>query len=306
MLQDTCEIGRLPAHTREAERLAAHEGAVASLVRSCAVIRQVELPMKKILLTGASGKIGRSLRLALRDHYRLTLFNRSAISDLGPTETLHRGDTTDADAVARAAEGANAIVDMAGVSDVASFRTRLLPVNILGTYNIFEAARLAGVPRVVYASTHHVIGYHPAGERLDERAELRPDSMYAVTKCFAEAMGRLYAEKAALEVVCLRIGYFNDRPLDERHLAVWISPGDMARLVRAALEAASVHFEVVYGVSRNTRNWWDLDRARRILGYEPQDDAEAFASEILRVPADGWHERVRCQGGAKIDAPFMP
>jgi uronate dehydrogenase len=262
--------------------------------------------MKRLLLTGASGKIGRSLRYALRNDYCLTLFNRSSIPDLGPTETLVRGDTADADTVERAARGADAIVDMAGVSDVASFRARLLPVNILGTYNVFEAARLAGVPRVVYASTHHVIGYHPAGERLDERAELRPDSMYAVTKCFAEAMGRLYAEKAALEVVCLRIGYFNDRPVEERHLAVWISPGDMARLVRAALEAASVRFEVIYGVSRNTRNWWDLDRARRVLGYEPQDDAEAFASEILRVPAAEWRERVRCQGGAKIDAPFMP
>ena len=262
--------------------------------------------MKRLLLTGASGRIGRCLRVGLRDAYELVLFNRSAIPDLGPSETLRRGDTTDADAVLQAAQGADAIVDMAGVSDVASFRERLLPVNVLGTYNVFEAARLAGVRRVIYASTHHVIGYHAPGTHLDEGAALRPDSMYAVTKCFAEATGRLYAEKAGLEVVCVRIGYFNARPMEERHLAVWISPGDMLRLVRAAIEAPKVGFEIVYGVSKNTRGWWDLDRARAVLGYEPQDDAEVFARTLLLDPPEGWLARVRYQGGSKVETPFMP
>ncbi len=262
--------------------------------------------MKRILLTGASGKIGRSLRLGLRDEYRLTLFNRSAIVDLSPTETFQQGSTADAGAVLRAARGVDAIVDMAGVSDVQSFRERLLPVNVLGTYNVFEAARLAGVPRLIYASTHRVVGYHPAGHRLDERAEIRPDSMYAVTKCFAEATGRLYAEKAGLQVVCLRIGFFHERPLDERHLAIWISPADMARLVRCAIEAPGVRFEIVYGVSRNTRGWWDLSRAKQALGYEPQDDAEAYAAELLKEPHSGWLERVKWQGGNKVEVPFMP
>jgi len=262
--------------------------------------------MKTILLTGGSGRIGRCLRYALRDEYRMVLFNRSAILDLGPNETLVRGDTTDAAAVETAARGTDVIVDMAGVSDVAPFRETLLPVNILGTYNVFEAARVAGVPRVVYASTHHVVGYYPAGQRVDENAPYRPSSMYGVTKCFAEATGRLYADKAGLQVVCLRIGFFQDRPLEERHLAVWISPGDMARLVRSAVEAAGIHFEVVYGASNNTRCWWDLSRARQVLGYEPQDNAETYAKELLKDPASAWLERVRVQGGAKTDVPFMP
>lgn len=262
--------------------------------------------MKTILLAGASGRIGRCLRFALRDDYRMVLFNRSMIDDLGPTETLIRGDTTDAGAVEAAARGANVVVDMAGVSDVAPFREKLLPTNILGTYNVFEAARLAGVPRVVYASTHHTVGYYPAGERLDENAPYRPSSMYGVTKCFAEATGRLYADKAGLQVVCLRIGFFQNRPLEERHLAVWISPGDMARLVRCAVEAPGIHYEVVYGISNNTRRWWDLDRAREVLGYSPQDDAEAYAGELLRGPSEQWLERIKWTGGSKCDLPFIP
>ncbi len=262
--------------------------------------------MKTILLTGASGRIGRCLRLALRDAYRLILFNRSAIEDLGASEALIRGDTTDAEAVLGAARGADVIVDMAGVSDVQSFREKLLPVNILGTYNTFEAARLAGVPRVIYASTHHVIGYYPVGQRIDETAPPRPDSMYAVTKCFAEAMGRLYADKSGLQVVCLRIGFFRDRPLEERHLAVWISPGDMARLVRCAIEAPRITFEIVYGISKNTRRWWDLTRAREVLGYDPHDDAEAYAPELLKDPPEEWPDRIRWQGGVKTELPFMP
>lgn len=262
--------------------------------------------MKTILLTGGSGRIGRCLRYALRDDYRLVLFNRSAIDDLGPTERLVRGDTTDAAAVEAAARGTDVIVDMAGVSDVAPFREKLLPTNILGTYNIFEAARLSGVPRVVYASTHHVVGYYPAGQRVDENVPFRPSSMYGVTKCFAEATGRLYADKAGLQVICLRIGFFRDRPLEERHLAVWISPGDMAHLVRCALEAPAIHFEVVYGISNNTRRCWDLSRAREVLGYEPQENAEAYAAELLQGTSETWPERVRRIGGSKCDLPFMP
>ncbi len=262
--------------------------------------------MKSILLTGASGRIGRCLRMALRDDYRLVLFNRSAIADLGPNETLIRGDITDASALEAAARGAEVIVDMAGVSDVKSFRERLLPTNVLGTYNTFEAARVCGVPRLIYASTHHVVGYYPAGQTIDETAPIRPDSMYAVTKCFAEAMGRLYADKAGLSVICLRIGFFQDRPLEERHLAVWISPADMARLVRCAIEAPGIPFEIVYGVSNNTRRWWDLTRAREALGYQPQDDSEIYAKDLLKDPPSAWLDRIRWHGGSKCDLPFMP
>jgi uronate dehydrogenase len=262
--------------------------------------------MKTILLTGATGRVGRWLRPALRADHRLILFNRSAVPDLAANETLIRGDLTDAAAVERAARGADAIVHMGAVTTVLSFRETLLPTNILGTYNVFEAARVAGVARVVYASTHHTVGYYPAGEGIDENVPLRPDSMYGVTKCFGEAIGRLYAEKAGLQVVCLRIGAFRERPLEERHLAVWISPGDMERLVRCAVEAPGVWFEIVYGVSNNTRRWWDLRRAEQVLGYRPQDDADAYAADVLKEPAAEWLERVHWHGGDKVELPFLP
>jgi len=150
----------------------------------------------------------------MRDDYRLILFSRSAIADLGPYETLIRGDTTDANSVELAVRGADAIVDMARVTDLQSFREKLLPANILGAYNVFVAARAAGVPRVVYASTHHVVGYCPAGQIIDGTVPIRPDWVYAVTKCFAEAVGRLYAEKDGRSVACLLIGFFQDRPLE--------------------------------------------------------------------------------------------
>ena len=130
--------------------------------------------------------------------------------------------------------------------------------------------------------------------------------MYGVTKCFAEATGRLYVEKAGLQVICLRIGFFGPQPTEERHLAVWISPGDMARLVRSAIEAPNIRFEIVYGISNNTRRWWGLERARTVLGYAPQDDAEAYAPWLLKEPTDEWLARIGVQGGKKADLPFMP
>jgi uronate dehydrogenase len=262
--------------------------------------------MMTLLLTGGTGRVARWLRPALRGEYRLVLFNRSAVPDLAANETLIRGDLADAAAVERAAHGVDAIVHMGAVTSMLSSWEALLPANILGTYHVFEAARRAGVPRVVYASSHHAVGYYRAGEAIAERVPLRPDSLYGVTKCFGEAMGRLYAERVGLQVVCLRIGAFRERPLEERHLAVWLSPGDMDRLVRCAVEAPAVRFEIVYGISNNTRRWWDLRHAEEVLGYVPRDDAEAYAADVLQEPAAGWLERMRWHGGEKVDLPFAP
>lgn len=267
---------------------------------------RASVSVKTVLLTGASGRIGQVIREGLRDVYSLVLFNRSSVDDLLHNEKLVRGDVADDGAVEEAMAGVDAVVHLAGEANEASFRQRLLPANLLGTYNVFEAARTAGVRRVVYASSNHAVGFHPVEEVLDEKTTWYPDSMYGVTKCFGEATGRYYAKAAGMEVVCLRIGSFQERPKDERQLATWISYPDTVRLVRCALEAPHITYEVVYGVSNNTRNRWDLTRARRVLGYNPVDDAETYAEELLKGPDEEWEARVRYHGGPGVPKEFMP
>ena len=149
--------------------------------------------------------------------------------------------------------------------------------NLAGAFHVFDAARRHGARRVVYASSNHATGMYPVGAPLDGSQPPRPDGIYGASKVWGEAIGRMFAERFGLEVVCLRIGSFRERPTERRELATWLSHGDAVRLVRAALTAPDVSFEIVYGVSRNTRAWWPLTGA---LGYDPRDDAEAFAAEI--------------------------
>jgi uronate dehydrogenase len=152
------------------------------------------------------------------------------------------------------------------------------------TYNIFEAARRAGVRRVVLASSSRVTGLYPQTVRVGPESPVRPDGHYAVSKVFGEALGRLYADRHGLEVVCLRIGTFLEQPTDVRHLSTWLSPRDCIQLIRRCLEAKELDFMVVYGVSANTRRWCSVDGWGR-LGYTPRDDAEEFASNVRRPSA---------------------
>jgi uronate dehydrogenase len=172
-------------------------------------------------------------------------------------------------------------------ADVAPFAVLAGP-NLHGAFHVYEAARRAGVRRVVVASSGRATGFYRVGDRLDGDAVPRPDGLYAATKAFSEALGRLYADKFGLEVVALRIGTFEERPVTFRDLSTWLSPGDAGRLVRAALTGPVDGYLAVYGVSANTRGWWDLPAQ---LGYEPADDAEDHAGDV--GPDDG----IPFQGG---------
>jgi uronate dehydrogenase len=146
-----------------------------------------------------------------------------------------------------------------------------LEANIRATHNVFEAARLAGVRRVVYASSNHATGFYRRDERASPADRPRPDTLYGVTKVVGEALGSLYADKFGLEVVALRIGAFAAEPPDGANRPMWISSGDMSRLVWAALTAPDVRFEIVYGVSATGQDWWDNEAAASRIGYAPQD-----------------------------------
>ncbi len=212
------------------------------------------------------------------------------LSDVRPVEGLVAPETdapadlTDAAAVARAVEGVDAIVHLGAVADEAAFHVLAGP-NLHGTFHVLEAARRAGARRVVLASSARVCGFEPTTTRLRGGEPPRPDGLYAATKAFGEALGRMYADKFGLEVVAVRIGIFARRPTTARHRGGWLSPGDATRLLRACLTAPGVGYACVYGASANTRGWWDLGPARA-LGYDPQDDAEDHL-EAREAPEEG-------------------
>jgi uronate dehydrogenase len=241
--------------------------------------------MKTILMTGAAGGVAGMLRATLRAHYRLRL---SDIEDLGPLhagEEFIRADLTDMDAVRRAVAGVDAIVHLGAFSVEASWPV-ILQANILGAYNLFEAARIENVERIVFASSNHAVGFYPRSRHIDHDCPPRPDSRYGVSKVFGEALGSLYADKYARRVLCIRIGNVGDQPLDVRRLSIWVSPRDLAQLVRVGIEHPELGFEIVYGMSDNARAWWDNSNAER-LGYRPQDRSEDHAPEVLaRCAAD--------------------
>jgi uronate dehydrogenase len=231
---------------------------------------------ERILITGAAGAIGRTVHEGLAGRYALLrLADRRTQETRGANEESVVCDVTDLEAVRRTAAGIDCVVHLAGIPREQAWDA-ILPNNVIGTYNVFEAARACGVKRVVYASSNHVVGFYHNSRRVGIAEPARPDSRYGVSKVFGEALGRLYADKHGLSVAALRIGSFRQQPEDPRQLATWVSPRDMAELVRCAIEAPDYHYVVVYGVSANRRARWDNPDAARI-GYVPRDDAEQYA-----------------------------
>ncbi|MEE4543137.1 NAD(P)-dependent oxidoreductase [Streptomyces sp. V4-01] len=233
---------------------------------------------RTVLITGAAGGVGGFLRAGLPGlGWHVRGFDLAAPPDAGPDWTV--GDITDPVALAAAAAGVDAVVHLAGIPGEAAFAD-LLHANIDGTYQVFEAARRAGVRRVVYASSNHAVGFHSRESSLGVEVRPRPDTCYGVTKVFGEALGSLYADRHGMEVACVRIGSCFPRPTTVRMLSTWLSPGDAVGLTHALLTATGLRYEILYGVSANSRGWWDLAPARR-LGYRPRDDAEVHAADVL-------------------------
>lgn len=252
----------------------------------------------RVLVTGADGVIGSIVRQHLGHTYQLSYLTRRP----APFAS-HVGDIGDLASIQPAFEGVEAVVHLAASSSVDASWDEILSDNIVGTYNVFEAARRAGLSRVVFASSNHTVGmyevdgapelYEADDHRIyDAETTPRPDSLYGVSKLFGEAIGRLYADRHGLRVVCLRIGAVreHDDPtnvageqtsllpeltadqLGRRLRAVWLSHRDCAQLISRALDA-DVDWAVVYGVSNNPGRFWDLDGARDLIGYEPMDAA---------------------------------
>ena len=245
--------------------------------------------MPRILMTGAAGGIGTSLRKLLPPIYPdLLLSDLATPADLGKNEKFKAADLADPAQVEAICEGVDGILHFGGYSVEGPWDS-ILQSNIIGCYNLFEAARKQGVKRVVFASSNHAVGFYPRHHRIGTDVTARPDSRYGVSKVFGEAVGSLYADKHGLGVTCLRIGNFGERPLDHRRLAIWLKPEDLVQLCRIGLDHPDIHFEIFYGASYNERAWWDNHRAYD-LGYRPTgrgEDHRAHAmAEQARMPAD--------------------
>lgn len=254
--------------------------------------------MKKIVLTGAAGRLGSYLREPLLQICN-ELVSTDLADDLGPLysgESYVTADLADLDAMVDLLQGADMVVHFGAIGDEAPF-DQILGPNIIGVYNIWEAAHRNGVRRVVYASSIHVVGMYPKTECVGTDVPHRPDSFYGLAKCFAEDLARLYWEKRQVESVCLRI--LSAAPVgNPRAVGSWLSYDDLVRLVRRAIDTPVTGFTVIYGVSDNDRAPVDNSGAR-YLGYRPQDNAEMHAERIFAEagPLDPTDAANMCHGG---------
>ncbi|EHR71270.1 NAD dependent epimerase/dehydratase family protein [Burkholderiales bacterium JOSHI_001] len=247
--------------------------------RSPPLAATTRLRWKRLLLTGAAGGLGQVLRPRLAaccDTLRV-----SDIADLGaagPGEEVMPAPLQDKAAVMALLQGVDAVVHLGGVSTEHAFET-ILPANIVGTYHLYEAARVHGVKRIVFASSNHVTGFYKQSETIDATRPVRPDGYYGLSKAFGENLAQFYFDRYGLETVSLRIGSSFPAPVDRRMLATWLSHDDLERLVIAALSAPVVGHSVVYGASDNTHGWWDNTPARHV-GFRPQDSSEPFRAAL--------------------------
>ena len=254
-----------------------------------------------VLVTGGSGQLGRMFVRHSGGRYRLRLTYYSQPFE-APGHEVIRLDVTDYEDVLRAVQGVNAVVHFAADSAGRGPWESMLPNNIVGTYNAFEAARQAGVPRLIYASSNHAAGFAVKdGGLVGPDAPVRPDSLYGVTKCFGEALGRFYHDAYGLHIICLRIGtcHGDDDLAEQRqrmraavvrggsypytareYASMWLHPEDMSQLVRKSLET-DCPFGIFYGISANTPAAFDLSETRRVLGYAPRHNVQDLFDEPI-------------------------
>lgn len=230
---------------------------------------------RRVLITGAAGRIGTELTKRLKDRYDLRLhFNRN-VPDEPLVDDYVVANIADYDAIAPAMEGIDSVVHLAGQPSWKAEWESVHEANVLGQYNVYESARRTGVRRIIFASTNHVMGMYDRDMDWPVYADrpVRPDSLYGVTKAFGETLGRHYHDRYGISIINFRIGWFLEEPFDEISRYMWLSPRDFAQLTSRAIES-DVGYGTFYAISGNSGRNWDITDAVVRLGYRPEDDAE--------------------------------
>ncbi|MEY4882872.1 MAG: hypothetical protein RIS34_726 [Pseudomonadota bacterium] len=260
----------------------------------------------RILLTGAAGGLGKALRERLKANCQVLRLSDQL--DCGPAaahEEVARVDLADAGAVLAMMQGVDAVVHMGGVSVEAPFAP-ILQANIIGAYNLYEAARQQGVKRIVFASSNHVTGFYRQSETITTDQPARPDGLYGLSKAFGEDLSRFYFDRYGIETACVRIGSSFPEPKDRRMLATWLSFDDLHGLITACLTTPVLAHTIIFGMSNNAVTWWDNAKARHV-GYVPKDSSDVFREAVYARTAqpDLSDPAVQFQGGAFVrTGPF--
>lgn len=253
---------------------------------------------QRLLLTGAAGGLGVALRERLKANCEvLRLSDKVDCGKAGEREEVMLADLADAAAVHAMVQGVDAIVHLGGVSTEAPFEP-ILQANIVGVYNLYEAARKHGVRRIIFASSNHVTGYYRQGETINASHPPRPDGLYGVSKAFGEDLARFYFDRYGIETACVRIGSSYPEPADRRMLATWLSYDDLHRLITACLTTPVLGHSIIFGMSDNAVTWWDNSQARHV-GFVPQDSSDVFREAVYaRTPQPDLDDPVvQYQGG---------
>jgi uronate dehydrogenase len=240
--------------------------------------------INRLLLTGAAGGLGKVLRPRVKS--MANIIRVSDLAELGngaAHEELVRCDLGDFGAMHALVEGVDAVVHLGGISVEGPFEP-ILNANIVGLHNLYEAARIHGTKRIVFASSNHVIGFYKQTEVIDASVAPRPDGNYGLSKAFGEQLSRFYFDRYGIETVCIRIGSSFPKPVDRRMMSSWLSYDDLTELVRCSLFTPNVGHTIVFGASDNTPSWWD-NRLASHMGWVPKDSSEPFRAEIEAQPA---------------------
>lgn len=226
----------------------------------------------KIVMTGPAGVVGSLVRPFLAEAFDqiILVTHRTPCRELASNETAVQGDIQDRDFCNSLLEGIDGLIHLAGLVGEEYTWDQVLGPNVNGTYNLFESARINEVSQIVYASSHHAIGFLPRGAHIDADTPVRPDSWYGMSKAFGEVLAAFFCDKFGMNIVSIRIGSVNEQAVDERRMHTWHSPRDMARLFTLSLKREETGHRIVYGVSECPEPFFDNSSAEEI-GYRPFD-----------------------------------